>query len=41
MAMASAGVIGMTMGDQSPVDTANRINEEIARRAVKPFVDGE
>jgi hypothetical protein len=40
MAMAGTGMIGMAMGDQRPVDAANRIDEEIAGRAVKPFGAG-
>jgi hypothetical protein len=40
MAMTGAGVIGMAMGDQRPVDAAHRIDEEIAGRAVKPFGAG-
>jgi hypothetical protein len=41
MAVAGAGMIGMAMGDQRPVDAAHRIYEEIPRRAVKPFAAGD
>ena len=35
-AMAGPGMVGMAVGDQRPVDGADRIDEEIARRTIKP-----
>jgi hypothetical protein len=37
MAVAGAGVVGMAVGDQRARHRPDRIDEEIARRAIKPF----
>ena len=39
-AMAGAGMVGMAMRDQRPVDRPHRVDEEIAGRAVEAFRPG-
>ena len=40
VAVAGAGMVGMAMGNQRPIDAAHRIDEEIAGGAVKPVAAG-